>query len=146
MTTGVGTASAMIEDTGTFVGLATQRYWGRLGQSLMSSTNRALLGQDAGNLPISDEEVVRRVSGKFVERALFVPLMWLGNSDHHLLHRRVPPLLQDQHSRSRCRAPARASNCSGNPKFEYRNSKQIRMIETARKRAQIVLRILSFVL
>lgn len=27
----------------------------------MSSTNRALLGQDAKNLPISDEEVVRRV-------------------------------------------------------------------------------------
>jgi RNA polymerase sigma-70 factor (ECF subfamily) len=27
----------------------------------MSSTNRALLGQDARNLPISDEEVVRRV-------------------------------------------------------------------------------------
>jgi RNA polymerase sigma-70 factor, ECF subfamily len=34
---------------------------GRLGQSLMSSTNRAFLGQDAKNLPISDDEVVRRV-------------------------------------------------------------------------------------
>lgn len=34
---------------------------GRPGQSLMSSTNRAVLGQDAKNLPISDDEVVRRV-------------------------------------------------------------------------------------
>src|SRR5207237_6710548 len=31
------------------------------GQSLMSSMNRVLLGQDAKNRPISDEEVVQRV-------------------------------------------------------------------------------------
>ena len=34
---------------------------GRLGESVMSSTNRAFLGQEAKNLPISDDEVVRRV-------------------------------------------------------------------------------------
>ena len=44
-----------------------------LDQLLMSSTNRALLGQDAKNLPISDEEVVRRVRAG--ETALFEVVM-----------------------------------------------------------------------
>src|SRR5262249_206001 len=29
-------------------------------------------------------EIMRRVSEKMRERVLFAPLMWLGNSDHHL--------------------------------------------------------------
>jgi RNA polymerase sigma-70 factor (ECF subfamily) len=39
----------------------------------MSSTNRALMGQDAGNLPISDDEVVRRVRAG--ETGLFEVIM-----------------------------------------------------------------------
>ena len=49
----------------------------------------AALEQHGGHLPVFTDsmllgEVVRRVSLKFSERVLFAPLMWLGNSHHHL--------------------------------------------------------------
>ena len=49
----------------------------------------AALEQHGGHLPLFTDslllgEVMRRVKDSFREEALFAPLMWLGNSDHHL--------------------------------------------------------------
>ena len=49
----------------------------------------AALEQHGHHLPVFTDsmllgEVVRRVSPQFSDRVLFAPLMWLGNSDHHL--------------------------------------------------------------
>jgi creatinine amidohydrolase len=49
----------------------------------------AAVEQHGHHLPIATDslllaEVVRRVDERVKERALFVPLQWLGNSDHHL--------------------------------------------------------------
>jgi creatinine amidohydrolase len=49
----------------------------------------AALEQHGQHLPVFTDsmllgEIVRRVEGQFKEHALFAPLMWLGNSDHHL--------------------------------------------------------------
>lgn len=49
----------------------------------------AALEQHGGHLPVFTDslllgEVVRRVSERLSDRVLFAPLMWLGNSDHHL--------------------------------------------------------------
>ncbi|REJ79764.1 MAG: creatininase family protein [Planctomycetota bacterium] len=49
----------------------------------------AALEQHGGHMPVFTDsmllgEVVRRVSEKLDERILFAPLMWLGNSDHHM--------------------------------------------------------------
>lgn len=49
----------------------------------------AALEQHGGHLPVFTDslllgEVVRRVSERLADRVLFAPLMWLGNSDHHL--------------------------------------------------------------
>src|SRR5262245_57167906 len=49
----------------------------------------AALEQHGRHLPVFTDslllgEVVRRVSERLAERVLFTPLMWLGNSDHHL--------------------------------------------------------------
>jgi creatinine amidohydrolase len=49
----------------------------------------AALEQHGHHLPVFTDsillgEVVRRVSPHFADRVLFAPLMWLGNSDHHL--------------------------------------------------------------
>lgn len=49
----------------------------------------AALEQHGRHLPLFTDslllgEVVRRVSPDFEDRALFAPLQWLGNSDHHL--------------------------------------------------------------
>ena len=49
----------------------------------------AALEQHGHHLPVFTDsmllgEVVRRVSPQFSHRVLFAPLMWLGNSDHHL--------------------------------------------------------------
>jgi creatinine amidohydrolase len=49
----------------------------------------AALEQHGRHLPVFTDslllgEVVRRVSEQLADRVLFAPLMWLGNSDHHL--------------------------------------------------------------
>ncbi|HUQ71053.1 MAG TPA: creatininase family protein [Planctomycetaceae bacterium] len=49
----------------------------------------AALEQHGHHLPVFTDsvllgEVVRRVAPRFADRVLFAPLMWLGNSDHHL--------------------------------------------------------------
>jgi creatinine amidohydrolase len=49
----------------------------------------AALEQHGHHMPLFTDslllgEVMRRVAEKFEERALFAPLSWLGNSDHHL--------------------------------------------------------------
>lgn len=49
----------------------------------------AAVEQHGRHMPLGTDsmllgEVVRRVSEKFADRVLFAPLMWLGNSDHHL--------------------------------------------------------------
>lgn len=49
----------------------------------------AALEQHGRHMPLFTDslllgEIVRRASEKLHERVLFVPLMWLGNSDHHL--------------------------------------------------------------
>src|ERR1051325_10742667 len=49
----------------------------------------AALEQHGHHLPVFTDslllgEIVRRVAERFEERALFAPLMWLGNSEHHL--------------------------------------------------------------
>ncbi len=49
----------------------------------------AALEQHGGHLPLFTDslllgEVVRRVKEPMSDRVLFAPLMWLGNSDHHL--------------------------------------------------------------
>ncbi|MBI2924534.1 MAG: creatininase family protein [Verrucomicrobia bacterium] len=49
----------------------------------------AALEQHGGHLPLFTDslllgEIVRRVSEQLADRVLFAPLMWLGNSDHHL--------------------------------------------------------------
>jgi len=49
----------------------------------------AALEQHGHHLPVFTDsillgEVVRRAKGPLGQRALFAPLMWLGNSDHHL--------------------------------------------------------------
>lgn len=49
----------------------------------------AALEQHGHHLPVFTDslllgETVRRISGPLADKALFVPLMWLGNSDHHL--------------------------------------------------------------
>jgi RNA polymerase sigma-70 factor (ECF subfamily) len=59
--------------SGTFFDLTTQYLWRSPSESVMKSTNRALLGQEAKNLPISDEEIVRRVRAG--ESGLFAVVM-----------------------------------------------------------------------
>jgi len=49
----------------------------------------AALEQHGHHLPVFTDsllmgEVIRRVADAFADRVLFGPLMWLGNSDHHL--------------------------------------------------------------
>lgn len=49
----------------------------------------AALEQHGHHLPLFTDslllgEIVRRVKEKFSQRVIFAPLMWLGNSDHHL--------------------------------------------------------------
>src|SRR6476620_1489704 len=49
----------------------------------------AALEQHGRHMPVFTDslllgEVVRRVAEVMKDRVLFVPLMWLGNSDHHL--------------------------------------------------------------
>jgi creatinine amidohydrolase len=49
----------------------------------------AALEQHGHHLPVFTDslllgEIVRRVAERFEQRALFAPLMWLGNSEHHL--------------------------------------------------------------
>jgi creatinine amidohydrolase len=49
----------------------------------------AALEQHGHHLPVFTDslllgEIVRRVAARFEDRALFAPLMWLGNSEHHL--------------------------------------------------------------
>ena len=49
----------------------------------------AALEQHGGHMPVFTDsmllgEVVRRASEKLEETVLFAPLMWLGNSDHHM--------------------------------------------------------------
>ena len=49
----------------------------------------AALEQHGRHLPVFTDsmllgEIVRRVMPRFEKTALFAPLMWLGNSDHHL--------------------------------------------------------------
>jgi creatinine amidohydrolase len=49
----------------------------------------AALEQHGHHLPVFTDsillgEIVRRVEPRFADRVLFAPLMWLGNSDHHL--------------------------------------------------------------
>ncbi|MCC6233420.1 MAG: creatininase family protein [Verrucomicrobiales bacterium] len=49
----------------------------------------AAMEQHGHHLPLFTDsmllrEVVRRVSGTLGDRALFTPLLWIGNSDHHL--------------------------------------------------------------
>ena len=49
----------------------------------------AALEQHGPHLPVFTDsmllgEVVRRVSTQLADRVLFAPLVWLGNSDHHL--------------------------------------------------------------
>src|SRR5262245_14261914 len=47
------------------------------------------LEQHGGHLPLYTDsmllgEIVRRVAERFQDHVLFAPLLWLGNSDHHL--------------------------------------------------------------
>ncbi|SRR5260221_4763078 len=49
----------------------------------------AALEQHGQHLPVFTDslllgEIIRRVSERMADRVLFAPLMWLGNSDHHL--------------------------------------------------------------
>src|SRR3989449_9100542 len=49
----------------------------------------AALEQHGRHMPVFTDsmlcgEVIRRVSEKLRDRVLFTPLMWLGNSEHHL--------------------------------------------------------------
>ena len=49
----------------------------------------AALEQHGGHLPLFTDsllcgEIVRRTAEQFGDRVLFAPLMWLGNSDHHM--------------------------------------------------------------
>jgi creatinine amidohydrolase len=49
----------------------------------------AALEQHGRHMPLFTDslllgEVIRRVSERMADRVLFAPLMWLGNSDHHL--------------------------------------------------------------
>src|SRR5260221_9717397 len=49
----------------------------------------AALEQHGQHLPVFTDslllgEIIRRVSERLSDRVLFAPLMWLGNSDHHL--------------------------------------------------------------
>ena len=49
----------------------------------------AALEQHGHHLPVFTDsmllgEIVRRISSEMSEKVLFAPLMWLGNSDHHL--------------------------------------------------------------
>jgi creatinine amidohydrolase len=49
----------------------------------------AALEQHGGHLPLFTDsmllgEILRRVAASLDDRVLFAPLMWLGNSDHHL--------------------------------------------------------------
>src|SRR3954453_8585554 len=49
----------------------------------------AALEQHGHHLPLFTDslllgEVIRRVAVTFQEQVLFAPLLWLGNSDHHL--------------------------------------------------------------
>jgi creatinine amidohydrolase len=49
----------------------------------------AALEQHGHHMPVFTDslllgEIVRRVASRFEDRALFAPLLWLGNSDHHL--------------------------------------------------------------
>ena len=49
----------------------------------------AALEQHGHHLPVFTDsillgEIIRRVEPRFASRILFAPLMWLGNSDHHL--------------------------------------------------------------
>jgi creatinine amidohydrolase len=49
----------------------------------------AALEQHGHHLPVFTDslllgEIMRRVAARFEDRALFAPLMWLGNSEHHL--------------------------------------------------------------
>jgi len=49
----------------------------------------AALEQHGHHLPVFTDslllgEIVHRVAARFEDRALFTPLMWLGNSEHHL--------------------------------------------------------------
>lgn len=49
----------------------------------------AAIEQHGGHMPLVTDsmllgEVVRRAAAPLADRALFAPLMWLGNSDHHL--------------------------------------------------------------
>ena len=49
----------------------------------------AALEQHGHHLPVFTDslllgEIVRRVAARFEDRALFAPLLWLGNSEHHL--------------------------------------------------------------
>ena len=49
----------------------------------------AALEQHGHHLPVFTDsillgEIIRRVEPRFANRILFAPLMWLGNSDHHL--------------------------------------------------------------
>jgi creatinine amidohydrolase len=49
----------------------------------------AALEQHGAHLPLFTDsllcgEIIRRTAGRLGERVLFAPLLWLGNSDHHL--------------------------------------------------------------
>src|SRR5262245_33499128 len=49
----------------------------------------AALEQHGGHMPLFTDsmllgEIIRRVTEKLSDRVLFAPLLWLGNSDHHL--------------------------------------------------------------
>src|SRR5436190_9926583 len=49
----------------------------------------AALEQHGGHLPVFTDslllgEIARRIAERFGDRVLWAPLMWLGNSDHHL--------------------------------------------------------------
>ncbi|HXG48165.1 MAG TPA: creatininase family protein [Methylomirabilota bacterium] len=62
---------------------------GRLSRDLPVVVPVAALEQHGRHLPLFTDslllgEIVRRVAEPLAERALFAPLLWLGNSDHHL--------------------------------------------------------------
>src|SRR6185503_19426950 len=49
----------------------------------------AALEQHGAHLPVFTDsmllgEIVRRAAERLTDRVLFAPLLWLGNSDHHL--------------------------------------------------------------